>query len=126
MNKWRRKNMKKEWNLIELMLEDTIDKVFNELYEKYVEQENRFKRIELHIAYYGDTDRYYNEEDGTFITLKPKTYQLSTDNCTYKNLYSLVEELILNTSEKRNPVIYLEGFKVKGSQIDINMCVDQN
>lgn len=114
--------MKREFNLIELMLEDTIDKVFNELYEKYVEQENRFERIELHIAYYGDTDRYYNEENGTFITLKPKTYQLSTDNCTYKNLYSLVEEMLLKG--KRNPIIYLEGFKVEGAQININMCVD--
>ena len=116
---------RREWNLIEIMLERTMQEVLEELFNKYVCENYRFDYIEYHMAYYGDTDRFYKEENGTYITLKPKQYQISAENCSYQKLYVLVEDrILLNANGKRKPIIYIEGFKVKGSYIDINMCVD--
>jgi hypothetical protein len=113
---------RREWNLIELMLENTMQEVLDELCSKY--EGEKFDHIDYRQLYYVDSDRFY-KEDGTYKTVEIRTYYLTTDECSYKNLYTIVEDrLLLNAENKRNPIIYVEGFDVKGSQIEIHMGVD--
>ena len=114
----------REWNLIELMLEKTMQEVLEEIEYKYVEENNKFDSIDYRQLYYADDHRFY-KEDGTYRTVEIKIYHFPTDNCSYQTLFTIVENiLLLNAANKRNPIIYVSGFKVRGSEIEIHMGVD--
>lgn len=116
------KKWEKEWNLIEIMLEKTMQEVLKELCNKYVGE--RFDHIDYRQLYYADDHRFYTKY-GTYKTVEVKIYHILTDDCNYKTLFTFVEDLLLlNAENKRNPIIQVSGFKVKGSQIEIHMGID--
>ena len=114
----------REWNLIEFILEKTMQEVLEEIEYKYVDENNKFDSIDYRQHYYGDDHRFY-KEDGTYKTVEVKIYHISTDYCSYQNLFTIVEDiLLLNAANKRKPIVYVSGFKVRGSEIEMHIGAD--